>query len=64
MPSHLLFCCIYIYAWCVTRYPRLEDILDIHTMIPEVLVLGLLVCKIKIPCSSCIRARYDEMSKL
>ena len=62
MPSCLLFCCIYIDAWCVACCPKREEIVEAYIMIGEVFVLGLLVCKI--PYSSSIRARNDAMRKL
>ena len=52
----------YIDAWCVTFCLRREEILEVKTMIPEVLALGLLVYKT--PYSGCIEAGYDDMSKL
>ena len=54
MASYLLFCCIYFNARCITCCPKREEVLEVYTVIGEVLVLGLLVVVYKIPYSSCM----------
>ena len=66
MSSHLLFCCIYFDARCITCCPKRKETREvvqnkkklwIHRVISEVSVLGLLLVY-KIPYSSCIKARW------